>query len=215
VIAENLATIREKIAAACARAERDPETVTLVAVSKTKPAEAVREALAAGQRVFGENYVQELLPKQAAVGPEAIWHFVGRLQRNKAKDLVGRVALIHGVDSLALAETISRRAAAARVIQDILVEVNFGGEVTKGGVTPDDSAALLDAIASLPAVRLRGIMAMPPPDSDPRPHFQAARKLAAARHLPELSMGMSADYEAAIEEGSTLIRIGTAIFGDR
>ena len=215
MIAENLAELRRRITEACARAGRDPASVTLVAVSKTKPAEAVREALAAGQRHFGENYVQEFLPKQQAVGEGAIWHFVGRLQRNKAKDLVGRVALIHGVDSLALAETISRRAAAARVIQDVLVEVNFGGEASKGGVAPSESAALLDAMATLVGIRVRGLMVMPPPEEDPRPHFRAARELAAARGLPELSMGMTADFEVAIEEGSTLVRIGTAAFGKR
>jgi pyridoxal phosphate enzyme (YggS family) len=215
VIAERLATLKARIAAACARVHRAPEEVTLVAVSKTKPAEQVREALAAGQRVFGENYVQELLPKQAAVGEGAIWHFVGRLQRNKAKDLVGRVALIHSVDGLALAETLARRAAQAGVVQDVLVEVNLGGEATKGGVAPAGVIALLDAITPISGIRVRGLMVMPPPAEDPRPHFRAARTLARDRGLPELSMGMSADFEVAIEEGSTLVRVGSAIFGER
>jgi PLP dependent protein len=214
VIAAALASIEARIGAACARVSRDPASVTLVAVSKTKPIEAVREAMAAGQRVFGENYVQELLPKVEAE-PGAVWHFVGRLQRNKAKDLVGRVALIHGVDGLALAETLSRRAALAGVVQDILVEVNVAGEASKGGVAPEGALALLDAIAPLSGVRVRGLMVMPPPDADPRPIFRATRELATARALPELSMGMTADFEVAIEEGATLVRVGTAIFGGR
>ncbi|HKA89026.1 MAG TPA: YggS family pyridoxal phosphate-dependent enzyme [Haliangiales bacterium] len=205
--------MRLRIAAACARAGRPESAVTLCAVSKTHPAPAVREAHAAGLRDFGENYVQELLPKAAELADlDLRWHYVGHLQRNKAKDVVGRVALVHGVDSLALAEALDRRAAAPL---DVLVQVNAGDEDSKAGVAWDEVPALVAAIRRLARVRCRGLMAIPPPSEDNRPRFRRLAELAASLDLPELSMGMSDDFEAAIEEGATIVRIGTAIFGAR
>jgi pyridoxal phosphate enzyme (YggS family) len=185
--------------------------VKLVAVSKLQPLEKLREAIAAGQRAFGENYAQELRDKHAAL-PEAEWHFVGALQTNKVKLVVGRAAVIHTCDRLALAQEISKRAAAE---QRLLLEVNVGREPQKAGVLPEDAAALLDEVRALPRIRCQGLMCIPPADQDPRPHFRALRELAVRLQLPELSMGMSADYESAVEEGATLVRVGTALFGAR
>jgi pyridoxal phosphate enzyme (YggS family) len=206
---EQIAAVRARVA----RAARGRE-VTLVAVSKTHPAEVLRAAHAAGLRVFGENYVQELVAKQAALADlgDVAWHFVGHLQRNKAKDVAGRVALLHGVDSLALAQAIERRAAAP---QDILVEVNTAGEASKAGVAPADLPALLGELRALAKVRCRGLMCIPPAGEDNRLRFRALAELAREHALPELSMGMSEDYEVAIEEGATIVRVGTAIFGRR
>jgi pyridoxal phosphate enzyme (YggS family) len=219
VILARLEEVRRRMARAAERAGRDPQTVTLVAVSKTHPVESLRVAHAAGVQVFGENYVQELLRKQAALaGLDLSWHLVGRLQRNKAKDVVGRVALVHSVDSAPLAEALARRAAAAGVVQDVLVEVNLAGESSKAGVAEAGLDALLEAIAPLSSLRCLGLMTMPPPTDDPeasRPAFRALARLAAARGLVELSMGMTGDFEVAIEEGATLVRVGTAIFGER
>jgi pyridoxal phosphate enzyme (YggS family) len=219
VIPARLAEVKQRIGRAAERAGRDPATVTLVAVSKTHPVEAIRVAHAAGATVFGENYVQELARKQEALaGLELEWHLVGRLQRNKAKDVVGRVSLVHSVDSAGLAEALAKRAAAAGVVQDVLVEVNLAAEATKAGVAEAELDALLGVIAPLGSLRCRGLMTMPPPADDPeasRPVFRALARLAAARGLAELSMGMTGDFEVAIEEGATLVRIGTAIFGER
>ncbi len=220
-IADRLARVRERVVAAAARAGRAADSVTLVAVAKTHPAEAVRAALAAGARDLGENYVQELRGKQALLGElgDVRWHFIGKLQKNKAKDVVGRVALVHTVDDAELAQVLARRAAAAGVVQDVLVEVNVGGEAQKAGVAPAALPALLDAIAALPAgVRCVGLMTIPPPahaPEDNRVHFRALAGLARAHALPVLSMGMSDDFEVAIEEGATHVRVGTSIFGVR
>lgn len=219
-LAARLAAVRERVARAAERAGRRAEEVTLVAVGKTHPAEAIRAAVAAGARDLGENYVQELRAKQAELGELAgvRWHFVGRLQKNKAKDVVGRVALVHAVDSAELAAVLSRRAAVAAVTQDILVEVNVAGEATKAGVAPAEVPALVAAIGALPALRCVGLMTMPPPverADDNRPYFRAVAALARALGLPQLSMGMSDDFEVAIEEGATIVRVGTAIFGER
>jgi len=210
-VTAGVAQVRERIALACRRAGRAPESVKLVAVSKLQPLEKLREAIAAGQRAFGENYAQELRDKQAAL-PEAEWHFVGALQTNKVKLVVGRAAVIHTCDRLALAQEISKRAAAE---QRLLLEVNVGREPQKAGVLPEDAAALLDEVRALPRIRCQGLMCIPPLDQDPRPHFRALRELAVRLQLPELSMGMSADYESAVEEGATLVRVGTALFGAR
>ncbi len=219
-IAENLAAVRGQIARAADRARRDPASVTLVAVSKTRPAVDVRAAEAAGCRDFGENYAQELVDKAAELGPgERRWHFIGQLQRNKVRQLVGKVALFHDVDREALAREIAARAAAAGVRAAVLVQVNVAGEAQKGGCAPADLAALLAHIEATPALALRGLMTMPPAEGDPRHWFCALRDLRDAHggpaRLPELSMGMSHDFEPAIEEGATLIRVGTAIFGSR
>jgi hypothetical protein len=228
VIAARLAAVRARIGEACARAGRDAASVTLVAVSKGQSADAVRAAYEAGQRDFGENYAQEWREKADALAracPELRWHFVGRVQTNKAKYLAGRVALVHTVDRVELARELGKRASAAGVRVAGLVEVNVGGEAQKAGVTPDALDALLGACAGLDALDLRGLMCIPPegtPD-ETRPHFRRLRELLAAANasrpprlaLTELSMGMSADYEAAVEEGATLVRVGTAIFGPR
>ena len=228
-IAGRWRAVAARVAAACERAGRSPAEVTIVAVSKTHPAEAVRAAAAAGARDFGENYAQELVAKQQACGEAgelagARWHFIGRLQRNKARLVAGRVDLVHAVDSVELAEELARRAQGVGRTQPVLVAVNVAGEATKGGVAPDAAGALAAAIAKLPGVRLEGLMTMPPPSEDPeasRGSFLALRALRDRLQqelgvaLPALSMGMSGDYEVAIACGATHVRIGTAIFGAR
>lgn len=220
-IAARWRAISARVAAACERAGRAPGEVTIVAVSKTQPAAAVRAAAAAGARDFGENYAQELAAKRAACG-DVRWHFIGRLQRNKAKLVAGQVALVHAVDSAELAEELARRAGG--VVQPVLISVNVAGEATKGGVTPEAAGALARAIAAVPGVRLDGLMTMPPPSDDPeasRGPFLALRALrdrleqALGAPLPVLSMGMSGDFEVAIACGATHVRVGTAIFGAR
>jgi pyridoxal phosphate enzyme (YggS family) len=206
-IAERLGAIRARM----------PPGVTLVAVSKTQPAEAIREAYAAGQRDFGENYAQEWREKADALADLADlrWHFVGGLQTNKVKYLAGRVFLVHAVDREELARELSKRFGQKGATARVLLEVNTGGEATKGGVPPAEAPALAAAVRALPGVDLRGLMCMPPPEDDPRPHFRVLRELRDRLGLAELSMGMSADWEAAIEEGATIVRVGTAIFGAR
>lgn len=228
-IAARWHAVRARIEAACERAGRSPSEVTIVAVSKTHPAEAVRAAAAAGATDFGENYAQELATKavelasSGAPQPLAVrWHFIGRLQRNKAKLVAGRVALVHAVDTVELAEELARRAGGA--VQPILLAVNLGGEATKGGITADAAPAIARSLAAVAGTSLDGLMTMPPPSDDPeasRPHFTALLALRdrlrddLGRPLPVLSMGMSHDFEAAVEEGATLVRVGTAIFGKR
>jgi hypothetical protein len=206
-IAERLAALRAAL----------PAGVALVAVSKTQPAEAIREAYASGQRDFGENYVQEWREKADALAdlPDLRWHFVGSLQTNKVKYLAGRVHAIHAVDREELAREISRRFAQKGAVARVLLEVNTGGEATKGGCPPAAAPALAEAVRALPALELAGLMCIPPPEDDPRPHFQLLRRLRDALGLRELSMGMSADWRVAVEEGATLVRIGTAVFGER
>jgi len=220
-IAERWQAVRARVDEACARAGRDPQSVTIVAVSKTHPAAAVREAVAAGATDFGENYVQELVAKRPECG-DVRWHFIGRLQRNKAKLVAGQVALVHAVDSVELAQELAKRAAG--VVQPILISVNVAGELTKGGVTPDAAIELAHALVAIEGLRLDGLMTMPPPSDDPaasRPAFDALRALRdrieqdVGRSLPVLSMGMSGDFEVAIACGATHVRIGTAIFGTR
>lgn len=213
-VAAGLSAVRGRMAAACARAGRDPASVRLVAVSKTKPLSMLREAMAAGQTVFGENYAQELREKADAL-PGAEWHFIGALQTNKAKLVVGRVALIHTCDRLALAQELSKRAKAAGLTQRVLLEINVGAEAQKAGILPARAAELLAQVRALPSLSCEGLMCIPPAEGDPRPHFRALRELASRLGLAQLSMGMSADYEVAIEEGATLVRVGTAIFGER
>jgi len=183
-------------------------------VGKTKPVEMLRQAFAAGQAIFGENYAQELREKAEAL-PGAEWHFIGALQTNKAKLVVGRAALIHTCDRLALAQELSKRAKAGGLTQRVLLEVNVGREPQKAGAMPDQVSQLLSQVRALPALSCEGLMCIPPAEGDPRPHFRALRELARALGLAQLSMGMTADYEIAIEEGATLVRVGTAIFGER
>jgi len=222
-IAERWREVTARVAAACERAGRSAGEVTIVAVSKTHPAEAIREAQAAGAVDFGENYAQELAGKAAELaGAPLRWHFIGRLQRNKARLVAGRVALIHAVDSVELAAEIGRRAAGAT--QPILLAVNLGGEASKGGVTAEAAPAVAAALAGIAGTSLDGLMTMPPPADDPeasRPKFAALGALRdrlahqLGRPLPVLSMGMSHDFEVAIACGATHLRIGTAIFGSR
>jgi pyridoxal phosphate enzyme (YggS family) len=206
-IASRLALVRAGI----------PVGVGLVAVSKSQPAEAIREAFAAGQRDFGENYVQEWREKADALAdlPGLVWHFVGSLQTNKVKHLAGRVGLIHTVDREELGREIARRWERVGARARVLVEVNLGGEASKGGCSEGQVAALVEALRGLPSLEVAGLTAIPPPGDDPRPHFAALRSLRDRLGLRELSMGMSGDYPVAIEEGATLVRIGTAIFGER
>jgi PLP dependent protein len=206
-IAARLARVRATI----------PAGVTLVAVSKTQPAQAIREAYAAGQRDFGENYVQEWREKADLLAdlPDLAWHFVGSLQTNKVKYLVGRVALVHTVDREELGREVARRWERAGVRARVLVEVNLGGESSKGGCAEADAPALVEALRQLPGLEVEGLTCIPPPELDPRPFFAALRKLRDRLGLRALSMGMSGDYPVAIEEGATLVRVGTAIFGER
>ena len=206
-IAENVARLRAPI----------PAGVTLVAVSKTRPAASIREAYAAGQRDFGENYAQEWREKADALSDLADlrWHFIGALQTNKVKYLAGRVHSIHTVDRMELAREISKRFVAKAAVARLFLEVNVGGESSKAGCPPERAPALSEAVRLLPGVDLVGLMAIPPPDQDPRPHFRLLRTLRDRLGLRELSMGMSADWPIAVEEGATVIRVGTAIFGER
>jgi hypothetical protein len=223
-VAVNLAALHRRIDAACARAGRDRAGVILVAVSKRQPVTAIAEAATAGHRDFGENYAQELREKIAGLDlADARWHFIGRLQRNKVKLVVGEVALIHAVDSARLLEAIDRAAGERGVVQAILVAVNVAGEQSKSGVDPGEARELVEAAAALEHVECRGLMTMPPWPEEPedsRGFFRELRELrdrlsTPAAPLPELSMGTTGDLEVALEEGATLIRVGTAVFGPR
>jgi pyridoxal phosphate enzyme (YggS family) len=214
--------VRDTVVAACARSGRDPASITIVAVAKKHPAAAIEEAAAAGVSDIGENYAQELADKVAQVKAPVRWHFIGGLQRNKARLVVGRVDLIHTVDRVPLAEEIDRRAAAAGIVQRVLIEVNVAGEQSKSGCAPANAHLVLGALGGLAHVRCEGLMTMPPPGdlALAQRTFAQLRALRddlanGDRPLPILSMGMSADYEAAIAEGATHLRIGTAIFGER
>ena len=226
-IADRLAGIRERMAAAARSAGRDPSSIRLVAVSKTFPIDAIREAYAAGHRDFGENRVQEALQKIAsATDLEIRWHLLGHLQLNKARKAVPVFAAIHSVDSLALLKKIDAAAVEAGRTAELLLQVDLAGEATKFGASPDEVPRLLDAAAACRAARVTGLMTLPPlPDSpeDARPWFRRLRDLrdgwlasgVPPEMLSELSMGMSGDFEVAIQEGSTMVRVGTAIFGSR
>jgi hypothetical protein len=213
----NLDHVRERIARAAERAGRRPADVLLIGVSKTVDAERIRPAVDAGIAALGENRVQEAKAKVAALGRAAAWHLIGHLQTNKVKDALELFDVIHSLDRVPLAEELERRAAAAGREVQTLVEVNLAGEPAKSGVAPDALPAMLELIAALPHLRVRGLMAIPPVGTpeDARPWFRALRKLGETHGLAELSMGMSADYETAIEEGATMVRVGTAIFGPR
>ncbi len=225
-IAERLAEVKGEIRAAALAAGRDPDGVRLVAVSKTRPAADVAAAFRAGQIIFGENYVQELRAK-AVEAPEGVeWHFIGHLQGNKVRQIAGLVSLIHSVDRLSLAEEISRQWGKLARSCDVLVQVNISGEATKSGAASENALQLVRDIARLPNISVKGLMTMPPFFDDPeaaRPFFAGLRELASlveSERIPdvemrELSMGMSGDFGAAIREGATLVRIGTALFGER
>jgi pyridoxal phosphate enzyme (YggS family) len=222
-----LEKIKERIRQAAEACGRKADSVRLVAVSKTVPTEIVRQALEIGVSILGENYVQEAQKKfQALVQYPASWHFIGHLQSNKAKHAVRLFDMIHTVDSLKLARELDKQAAKVDKIQPILVQVNISGEETKSGIAADETMALITAISQMENLSLKGLMTMPPYFYQPekvRPFFAALRKLRDqinAQHIPnvsmgELSMGMTGDFEVAIKEGATLVRIGTAIFGER
>jgi PLP dependent protein len=225
-IATNLDAVRGRIAAAAERADRRPSDVQLIGVTKTHPPEVCRAAVDAGLVDLGENRVQELLAKHPHV-PGARWHLIGQLQRNKVKDVIGRHVLVHSLDRRSLADALSRRAARAGVVQRVLVQVNVGDDPAKSGCDVDHALDLVAYARDLPNLAVEGLMTvppMPPEGVDPaeaaRPHFATLRRLrdAARSRFPEvvhLSMGMSADLEAAVGEGATMIRIGTALFGPR
>jgi PLP dependent protein len=225
-ISENILQVRSRIEAACATAGRPAGAVRLLAVSKTCPAEAVLAALDAGQRAFGENYVQEALDKIAALAArraELEWHLIGPLQSNKTRPVAEAFDWVHSVDRLKIAERLSAQRPAARPPLNVCLQVNVSGEASKSGVAPAELPALAQAVAALPGLRLRGLMSIPEPDDDPvrrrAPHALLRGLLAELRErglaMDTLSMGMSADLEAAVLEGATMVRIGTAIFGAR
>lgn len=223
-IRQNLEEIKRRLDDAARRAGRASADVRLVAVTKTVDLERLRQAMDAGQTLFGENYVQEAKAKIATLGPGLTWHFIGHLQSNKAKAAVELFDLIHSVDRMSLAQALEQAAARADKIQNILMQVNLAGEASKSGAAPAHAEDLLREISKMPHLKVLGLMTMPPWFDDPervRPYFRALRELRDRLRglhladLPELSMGMTGDFEAAVSEGATLVRIGTAIFGRR
>jgi pyridoxal phosphate enzyme (YggS family) len=223
-IAKNLSLVRERIEHSASKVGRDPRVIRLVAVTKTATVERIRAAMAAGARIFGENYVQEARAKIEEIGKSGIqWHFIGHLQSNKAANAVRLFDLIHSVDSVTVARELDKRAAAAGKIVDCLIEVNLSQEASKFGISKERTPELAHAFKELKNISLQGLMTMPPYADDPeaaRPHFIALRELreeiaGSGIPLPELSMGMSTDFEVAIEEGATIVRVGRAIFGER
>jgi pyridoxal phosphate enzyme (YggS family) len=223
-IPDNLQAVNERIAGAARAAGREPAAVALLAVSKTHAPALIEEAFGAGQRAFGENYVQEALDKMAALAHLAIeWHLVGPLQSNKTRAAAERFQWVHTLDREKIARRLSEQRPQAMPPLDVLVQVNVSGEASKSGVVPREAAALAKAVAALPRLRLRGLMTVPEPTDDERlqrARFREVRELYESLRreglaLDTLSMGMTADMEAAIAEGSTMVRIGTAIFGER
>jgi hypothetical protein len=223
-VGESLAAARARVRAAEARYGRPPGSVALLAVSKGQPAAAVRAAWAAGQRAFGESYVSEALVKMEALADLGVeWHFIGPIQSNKTRAIAERFAWVHSVDRLKVASRLSAQRPSGLGALSVLLEVNVSGEATKAGVAPEDALALALEVSRLPGLRLRGLMAVPAPEDDPerqRTPFRRLRELferlrSAGLALDTLSMGMSADLEAAVAEGATVVRVGTAIFGQR
>ena len=226
MVAENLAQVQKNIEESCGNVNRDPGEVTLIAVSKTKPVEMLREAYDAGARVFGENKVQEIVDKYDHMPSDVKWHMIGHLQRNKVKYIVDKVAMIHSVDSLRLAETIEHEAAKKNVCMPILIEVNVAEEESKFGLKTEEVLPLIEEIASYSHIKVMGLMTIAPFVADPeenRSVFHKLKKLSvdiAAKNINNitmsvLSMGMTNDYQVACEEGSTMVRVGTGIFGER
>ncbi|PWW81440.1 YggS family pyridoxal phosphate-dependent enzyme [Prosthecochloris marina] len=226
-IAHNLEHLHEEIRSVCKTSGRNPSDICLIAVSKTKPAGLIKEAYDAGQMDIGESYVQEFLEKESSDQLSELpirWHFIGHLQSNKVKDIVGKVSLVHSIDKLGTAEELSKRASRKNIIVDYLVEINTSGEVSKFGLPPDELLPKAAHFFNLPNIRLRGLMTIASPDrKKARYEFRMLADLLEQLReaspdpglLTELSMGMSQDYDIAIEEGATMIRIGTAIFGSR
>ncbi len=225
-VRENILRIRERVAAAAARAGRDPAGVRLMGVTKTVGDDRILQAIEAGIDIIGENYVQEAKRKIELMGKSVEWHFIGHLQTNKAKYAVRLFDMIHSVNRMSLAEELNRRASAAGVVCRVLIEVNLGGEDSKSGSPPEEAPGLIRAVAGMANLSIQGLMTMAPWYDDPekaRPCFAGLRTLRdriAAENIPnvnlrELSMGMTDDFEVAVEEGSTIVRIGRAIFGER
>ncbi len=227
MISDSLNAVRAEITIACERSGRNPEDVTLIAVSKTKPVEMIQEAMDAGQTIFGENKVQELCEKEAYFKDTgAEWHLIGHLQKNKVRKAVAAAKMIHSVDSVALAEEIQKESARINVVTDILLEVNVAAEESKFGLAPDEVEETVRAIAAFPNVRIKGLMTVAPYTPNPeenRVYFAALRKLAVdidRKNIDNvsmccLSMGMSNDFPIAVEEGATFVRVGSLIFGER
>lgn len=224
-VRSGLAAVRERLQAALKQAGRPSDDARLVAISKMQPSQAVREAYDLGQRVFGENYIQEASAKIAEVGPGPVWHLTGRLQTNKAKAAVSLFSMIQSLHSLELAAALEKQCAAQNRRLEVLIQVNLSGETQKSGCRPEETLPLALALLGMPHLQLRGLMTMPPFFDEPekaRPYFAQLRMLKEklAPELPkncmdELSMGMSGDFEAAVAEGATLVRVGSAIFGER
>ena len=226
MLADKLNLVKKNIEEACDTAGRSPQQVTLIAVSKTKPVEMLKEAYDAGARVFGENKVQEIVDKYDQMPSDVQWHMIGHLQRNKVKYIVDKVALIHSVDSLRLAQTIEQEAAKHDVCVPILLEVNVAQEETKFGLKTEEVLPLVESIAKFPHIKIQGLMTIAPYVQNPeenRPIFRQLKKLSvdiAAKNINNvtmsvLSMGMTGDYQVAVQEGATMVRVGTGIFGER
>ena len=226
MLADNLATVQKNIEQACLKAGRDPKEVTLVAVSKTKPVEMLQEAYDAGARVFGENKVQEIMDKYDRLPSDIQWHMIGHLQRNKVKYIIDKVAMIHSVDSVRLAQTIEQEAAKKDLCMPVLIEVNVAEEESKFGLTAEEVLPFLEEISSYQHIKVMGLMTIAPFVANPeenREVFQKLKKLSvdiAAKNISNvnmsvLSMGMTNDYQVAVEEGATMVRVGTGIFGER
>ena len=226
MIAEQLQTVRNEITEACKRSGRNPEEVTLIAVSKTKPVSMIEEAIQAGQTVFGENKVQELCSKYEVLPKNLTWHLIGHLQRNKVKYIADKAASIHSVDSLRLAETIDQEGKKHNRVIPVLIEVNVAEEDTKFGVTVEETLPLIEEISKLSNIQVKGLMTIAPYVDNPeenRPVFRRLKKLSVDIdsknmnnvYMDILSMGMTNDYQVAVEEGATMVRVGTGIFGER
>lgn len=224
-IGKNYISVKERVAAAAVKSGRKPEDIMLVAVSKTKPVEEIKQAVEAGAHILGENKVQEVMAKYDEI-PHVQWHLIGHLQTNKVKYIIDKVKMIHSVDSLKLAEEISKRALKANVIMNVLVEINIGGEASKSGVTPQEAEDLCVEISKLKGIKIKGLMTVAPFVENPqetRVYFKKMNKLFVdirAKNYDNidmvyLSMGMTNDFEVAIEEGANIVRVGTAIFGAR
>lgn len=226
MLAEKLAFVQKNIENSCQKAKRSTEEVTLIAVSKTKPVEMLQEAYDAGARVFGENKVQEIMDKYDKLPSDIKWHMIGHLQRNKVKYIIDKVAMIHSVDSLRLAQTIENEAAKKDLCMPILIEVNVAEEESKFGLTVEEVIPFLEEISAYPHIQVQGLMTIAPFVEDPEENRDVFRKLKklsvdiAAKNINNitmsvLSMGMTNDYQVAVEEGSTMVRVGTGIFGER
>ncbi|MEQ2371848.1 YggS family pyridoxal phosphate-dependent enzyme [Blautia sp. CLA-JM-H16] len=226
MVAENLIQVQKNIEEACKKVNRDPDEVTLIAVSKTKPVEMLKEAYEAGARVFGENKVQEIVDKYDQMPSDVKWHMIGHLQRNKVKYIVDKVAMIHSVDSLRLAETIEKEAEKKNVVVPILIEVNVAEEESKFGLKPEEVLSFIEQIADFSHIQIKGLMTIAPyveNAEENREIFRELKKLSvdiAAKNINNvtmsvLSMGMTGDYMVAVQEGATMVRVGTGIFGAR